>query len=86
MEETVTQGKINVGPQHIDKRYAHVEINISNLSWKSPAFDRVTPFKCRIITCLPRYKGEILTIYATEIQGRFTQMTFYCQKESKHLF
>lgn len=49
MEETDAQGKINVGPQHIDKRYAHVEINISNLSQKSPAFDRVTPFKCRII-------------------------------------
>jgi len=46
--ETVAQGKINVGPQHIDKRYAHVEINISNLSWNSPAFDRVTHSNVRL--------------------------------------
>lgn len=79
MEETVAQGKINVGPQHIDKRYAHVEINISNLSWKSPAFDRVTPFKCGIITCLPRDKGEILTICAIrDSREIYSNDTLYC--------
>lgn len=51
-----------MGSQHIDKRYAHVKINISHLSRKSSDFDRVTPVECRIITCLLRYKGEILTI------------------------
>lgn len=64
MAEILAQGKINVELQHIDKRYARVEINISNLSWKSSAFDGVTPLKRSLMdySASPQYRRRLMIL------------------------